>query len=285
MSEKLKPVDYSFTFKKDCAYKKKNLLKVSSSGKFSLLKECIDDINSIFTFRNLDYKRVGIKEPLLINPVKWHYNKELNIAEIKSKDKFKPIWNRYKDKYSNAGNQSLFLTLERFYFHTPLGMENDTLSNGSYLPFFLNLQQDLDSDIIINGLDIITLPLNLPLKTSFKCRFQNDKYIKLEGWISLHEDNLDVLLRNQSFVNNAKDYHISQNFKIESKIDVLIDKSCHDIQYINYTSLIQGENHLIDKVEYRVESTLYSNEQEKLGIQQKELKVKKGFWKTLLGVS
>lgn len=257
MLENQEPIKYSFSFEKDSSYKNKTLLNVISDGKFSLSIKEIDDLNRNYKFSNLNYQQQGVKEPLIFSPIEWQYNRKLNIAGIKSKENFKPIYDRYKDKHRTPANKNVFLTVEKLYFNTPLGMESDMLSNGVCILFFINNDSDFENGKIYKGLDFISLPLNLPMKTTFECKSIDDEYVELEGWIDLNEENLDVLLKNQSFINHAKEYHISQDFQISSSINVKLEKSTQTVLEGKYTSKIKGGNKLLEEVKFEVVSTSY----------------------------
>lgn len=85
MLENQESTKYSFSFEKDSSYKNKTLLNVISNGKFNLSIKEIDDLNKNYKFTNLDYQQQGIKNPLVFSPIEWQYNRQLNIAAIKSK--------------------------------------------------------------------------------------------------------------------------------------------------------------------------------------------------------
>lgn len=131
------------------------------------------------------------------------------------------------------------------------------LSNGVSLLFYINVANDFEKGKIYKGLDFISLPLNLPMKTSFECKSIDDKYIELEGWINLNEENLDILLKNQSFINHAKEYHTSQDFQITSSIKVKLEKSTQKVLEGKYTSKIKGGNKLLEEVKFEVISAAY----------------------------
>lgn len=257
MLEKQDSVKYSFSFEKDSSYKDKTLLNVISNGKFSLLIKKIDDLNKNYKFINLDYQQQGVKDPLVFSPIEWQYNRELNIAGIKSKENFKPIFDKYKNKYRTAANKSVFLTVEKLYFNTPLGLESDMLSNGVCILFFINHDNDFQKGKTYKGLNFISLPLNLPLKTTFECKSIDDQHIELEGWIDLHEENLDVLLKSQSFINHAKEYHISQDFQISSCINIKLEKLTKTVLEGKFTSTIKGGNKLLEEIKFEICSTSY----------------------------
>lgn len=257
MLEKQDSVKYSFSLQKESYYKNKTLLNVISDGKFNLSVKEIDEYNTKYKFINLDYQQQGVKDPLVFSPIEWQYNRELNIAGIKSKEKFKPIYDRYKDKHRTTANKSVFLTIERLYFNTPLGMESDMLSNGVCLLFFINNDRDFEKGKIYKGLDFISLPLNLPMKTSFECKSIDDKYVEFEGWIDLNEENLDVLLKSQNFINHAKDYHISQDFQISSSINIKLEKLTRTLLEGKFTSKIKGGNKLLEEIKFEIYSTFF----------------------------
>ncbi|KPE51117.1 hypothetical protein [Chryseobacterium indologenes] len=254
LDEQSEPVEYRFSFKKNSSYKGKSLLNINSSGRFTLLKEKADQDESIFTFKNLEYSSNITKDPLIFSPVAIHYNRKLNLAAIKDKKNFKPQWNRYRDKHRSANNRALLLIVEKLYFNTPLGMEYDILSNGVYLPFFLNEKGMYTENEHYRGLDFLSIPLDIPMETTFLCRCSDEKETHLEGWINLKEEHLDGLLLNQSFRNKAKDYHISRDFTIKSKIEIKLETITNVIKHIKLNYILKGEQDLFEEIDYTVDT-------------------------------
>lgn len=254
MYDQTSPAEYSFSFRKRSSYKGKTLLNVDSSGKFALTKTELDNGEYNFTFKNLEYNLGNNKDPLIFTPIVWRYNRKLGVAGIVDKKNFKPYWNRYRDKYRNVGNRVIFMIIEKLYFNTPLGMEYDAFSNGIHLPFFINSDGVYIVGQHYKGLDYLSMPLDIPLETTFLCTENNEKEIHLEGWITLHEANLDALLRDQGFKSKAKYYHLSRDFSIVSKIEVVLDTAANIIKHIAFTLSVKGEDDLTEEINYTVDS-------------------------------
>ena len=254
MSELLDPVEYRFSFHKKSSYKGKSLFNIESSGTFTLEKVGANADEQNFTFTNLSYKSSNTNDPLLFSPVEWKYVRDIGIAAITNKKNFKPKWNRFRDKYRNPSNRVLLMVIEKLYFNTPLGMEHDTFSNGVYLPFFIDSDGTYQVGMHYKGLDYLAMPLDLPLETIFECREHNEKETHLEGWVTLKEADLDRLLTDQGFRGKAKDYHISRDFSIDSKITVIIDNAANVIKHITFKSSIKGEQDLSEEIFYMVDS-------------------------------
>ncbi|KXH84870.1 hypothetical protein [Chryseobacterium kwangjuense] len=254
MSELLDHVEYRFSFHKKSSYKGKSLFNIESSGTFTLEKVDANADEQNFTFTNLSYKSSNTNDALLFSPVEWKYVRHIGIAAITIKKNFKPKWNRFRDKYRNPSNRVLLMVIEKLYFNTPLGMEHDTFSNGVYLPFFIDSDGTYQVGTHYKGLDYLSMTLDLPLETIFECREHNEKETYLEGWVTFKESNLDRLLADQGFRGKAKDYHISRDFSIDSKITVIIDNAANVIKHITFKSSIKGEQDLSEEIFYMVDS-------------------------------
>ena len=258
MSELLQPIEYTFSFQKRSSYKGKSLFNIDCTGVFTLEKEEVNTEELSFKFANLSYKSSNTNDPLLFSPVEWKYNRGLGVAAITNKKSFKPKWNRFRDKHRNQSNRVLLLVVEKLYFNTPLGMEYDTFSNGVYLPFFIDSDGSYQVGVYYQGLDYLAMPLDIPLETIFECKTINEKETHLEGWVTLKETNLDALLIDQGFRSKAKDYHISRDFSIDSKITVIIDTVANIIKQITFTLSIKGEQDLLEEIDYTVNSDFNS---------------------------
>lgn len=252
---------YHYSFNKKSYYKKKTLIQIDSNGIISHLREN-DESESIekYTFRCLEYKYKNIKSPLILNPVKWIYNTNLNVAAIKNKENHKLVWNKYRDKHRTPQNQASFMVIERLYFHTPLGLEYDAFSNGIYLLFFIPLNAKIKKDTFIKGLDWLNIPINLPFNTTFRCSDINNKFINLKGWISLDEKILDELIRNDNFKNKAMKYHFSKDFQVESEIDLIIEVETKSLYKADFNLEIKGDNNnLHETMNYSILSEYYND--------------------------
>lgn len=265
MSEKTNfPSAYTFNFSKQSSYKDKSLASFNSKGKLNFQRQ-ETDIENVFEyiFKSIEYQQDNNNSPLLFSPVKCLYDQNKNDFEIKNKDNFKLVWERYRDKHRNKNNQVLILSLERLYFHTDKGIEFDVLSNAPYLPFFIPQPAKLEKESILPSINWLFIPLNLPLKTTYKCQEINDDIIYLKGWVSLDEESLDSLMTKDNFKLRAKDYHFSRDFQINSDLKIKLNTKTQLLYKAEYEIRITGENNLKEITRY----SLYSeSHQEERGI-------------------
>ncbi|MCW3167043.1 hypothetical protein OMO38_00755 [Chryseobacterium sp. 09-1422] len=82
MQDKIEAVVYNFKIQKSSSFKGKVLLNLNASGKFSLSCNKLDAGDLSFIFTNMEYNSINTKDPLIFNPVTWHYNWKLNLAAI-----------------------------------------------------------------------------------------------------------------------------------------------------------------------------------------------------------
>ncbi|EFK36061.1 MULTISPECIES: hypothetical protein [Chryseobacterium] len=260
MSDLLNAVEYRFSFHKKSSYKGKSLFNIESSGTFTLEKVDGDKAESNFTFTNLSYKSSNTNDPLLFSPVEWKYSRDLGIAAIINKKNFKPKWNRFRDKHRNPSNRVLLMVIEKLYFNSPLGMEHDTFSNGVYLPFFIDSNGTYTEGENYRGLQYLSMPLDIPLDTVFVCKKAHEREILLEGWVTLNEQFLDNLLLDQGFRSKVKDYHVSRDFSIDSKIIVIKDTVADVVKQITFSLTVKGEQDLLEEITYEVHTDFDSYE-------------------------
>ena len=257
------PVTYQFSFEKVVFRKKKDLLSVHNKGKISVGTKFTDKVeNGIeYTFKTEEYNSKEIKEPLMLDPVKWVFAPIKNEVFIRNKDNLRLIWNKYRDKYRRRENSALFLALERLYFNTYQGLENSALSECPHLPFFINyFETNLDKDMLIIGCNWLLLPLNIPLNTTFKVININNQYIVFDGWVSLDEETLDLLLTKERFREKAESYHFSKDFTIDSSIKVLIDKNTSYLHSAIFNLEINGEDGALhETMKYEISGEPKSN--------------------------
>ncbi len=181
---------YNFNFHKYTSYNKKILINVLTEGEFNVtLYHDSDPLNQEYIFKYDKFIQKGLKEPLIFSPFKWIFYKNKNEATIKSKNGLEAIWKRYRDKYNKRELQASLLMHERLFFHTPRGLENYSFSYNIYLPFFINTPHDLKVDDIIEGIDWLLIPIDIPVNTHYKCKDINQSLITLEGWITLDKEN------------------------------------------------------------------------------------------------
>lgn len=129
-------------------------------------------------FKNEYYNNYTSNDPLVFTPVRLNYDTESNIFYIKNKEHIRQIWNKHKEKHRNKGNISVLSLFERLYFHIPLGLEYDLMSNGSYIPFFINLyNKKFDKETIFQVWIAVHSPFHLPLKTSYQFDVQKENNI------------------------------------------------------------------------------------------------------------
>lgn len=219
----IEPIKYKFNYKKITTYKEKSLLNSKCEGRFNLKIDNFDD-NLEMVFKNEYYNNYTSNDPLVFTPVRLNYDTESNIFYIKNKEHIRQIWNKHKEKHRNKGNISVLSLFERLYFHIPLGLEYDLMSNGSYIPFFINLyNKKFDKETIFQGMDWVHSPLHLPLKTSYQFDVQKGKIIYFKGYVKLNDEKLDEIIKDKSFKNQAKSYHYTKDFTIDSNIQIAID--------------------------------------------------------------
>ncbi len=247
------PVFYKFNLLKKSTYRNKKISNIESSGVLKFQVHLKNE-NKEYIFHCNDYIQSGVKNPLIFNPVKWFFEKENKIFLIKSKDEIKLQWKRYKDKYRTTKNITDFLVLERLLFHTPLGFEYSTFSNGPYLPFFLDFTNvQIEKETLIKGMDFIMSPLNIPVNTTFICSDIDRNIMFLDGWISMDEDKMDLLIANKNFQTRAKSYHFSRDFQIQSKIRIAMDIETGYIHSAYFNLSIKGEDgKLEENMEYKL---------------------------------
>lgn len=82
----------------------------------------------------------------------------------------------------------------------------------------------------------------------------------LEGWVTLNEQFLDNLLLDQGFRSKVKDYHVSRDFSIDSKIIVIKDTMADVVKQINFSLNIKEEQDLFEDITYDVHTDLDSYE-------------------------
>lgn len=214
----IKPVKYSFIYNKKSLYKKKILFETNDKGKLNF-KLDNESENLELIFRNESFISSISKDPLIFTPVKYIYDKELNIYIVKNKKNIKLQWSKFKEKYRNKMNSAILQVLERLYFHVPLGLEYEFLSNGCYMPYFLNIYDKLiNEDAIFNGMSWVHSPLGLPLKIDYQLLIQEKNTISFKGTVSLDDEKFNLLLVDKSFQKKAKSYHYTKDFTIESDI-------------------------------------------------------------------
>lgn len=236
---------YDFKYRKTSLYQNKKILELNSNGRF-LLK--INDKESLeLIFEN--EQTSSISQKLIFTPVKFQFKKEDNIYLIKNKEFLKNQWEKYKNKVRNNKNTPLLFLYEQIYFKIPMGLEYDLLSNGAYVPFFLNPYNDiLEDDLVIKGMSWIHYPLAIPLKIEYQVEKSDENNLYLNGNISLDEELLAKVILDKNFQKQAKSYHYTKDFTITSEVI-----SVYNIKngYIESTILwlkIFSENEKIDEI-------------------------------------
>jgi len=203
----------------------------------------------VFTYSQFVQK--GLKEPLIFSPIKWIFEVEKKHAYIKTKTNVQAIWKRYRDRHNRPEYQAYFLMLERLFFHTPGGLENYSLSHTFYLPFLFHLTAGIKENDIINGVDWLFMPMNIPVNTYYKCLKNSNEEIILDSWITLDKERLDELLTKEKFRNKAKDYHFSQDFTISSDIKIIFKN--FTLHSVNFRVEIKNNNGLYEMFQFTIE--------------------------------
>ena len=237
---------YDFKYRKTSSYQNKKIIELNNDGGFSLrLKE---NENFELCFESERFSST-IKQNLIFSPIKFELQKEDNIYLIKNKEFLKTQWEKYKNKVRNNKNTPLLFLYEQLYFKITLGLEYDLLSNGAYIPFFLNPYNTIiDYDLVIKGMSWVHNPLAIPLKIEYQIEKINENNLLLKGNISLDEELLAKVILDKNFQKQAKSYHYTKDFTIASEII-----SVYNIKsgYIESTILwlkIFSENEKIDEV-------------------------------------
>lgn len=247
---------YEFKFYKEHIFKKKHETLIETEGVLNLSrKQCENIDNSISCiFETEKLLQKGIKDPLIFSPVLWNFNINLNMAGVNSKEELKLIWNRFKNKYRKQDNLVGFMVLENLYFNTIFGLEYSSFSHSPYLLFFINIYKDnFEENDIIKGLDWILMPMSIPVNTTFKCLAITDKSIILDGWVTLDEEKLEEMFRQKKFREQARGYHYSKDFNIDSKIKVIIDSRTSSLLSASFDLEINGEQgQLFEKMKYEI---------------------------------
>lgn len=255
--ESLQSEKYNFQFYKNHSYGKNNDLCIDSQGTICLsvilserFENCLE-----FLFTSERFLQKGIKDPLIFSPVKWIYNLDFNVAGINNKDDLKLIWRKYKDKYRNPHNLATFMMLESLYFNVNLGMEYSACSNSPYLIFFTNVfNMDIQQDSIIKGLDFILMPMSIPVSTTYRCTSINENRVEFLGSIITNELALEKMYTEKKFREQARTYHYSKDFNLNSKIKIIINPKTSSLTYADFSLDINGENgKLQETMNYKVE--------------------------------
>lgn len=258
--------EYLFSIEKISKYKKIKMPDIICKGAFNVSRIELDESNETeYIFRFNSFEQKGLKEPLILTPFKWIIDKETKNIQIKNKTNLMAIWKRYRDRHNKPELQASFLILERLLFHTSLGFEYYSFSYSVYQPFFIPCLKDIKNDDIIESQDWLFMPMDIPLDTYYKVAKNTDQLIYLSGWVTLDKEKLDKLLLKEQFRRKAKEYHFSQDFTIDSKIDILIDKKSNRMLNAKFELEIKGKDDLSEKYSYWVKDAKLAK-LERLGI-------------------
>jgi len=258
------PLSFTFSFKKKHSYKDKTNISINSKGKISLTRNPVFFEENLweYTFRTSNYEQQGVKEPLIFNPIKVIYDLAENKFQIKNKQNLKLLWERYRDKYRTKQNLATLLTLEKFYFHSEKGLESECISNAPFLPFFIPfVSTNFKPEQIISSLSWLSVPINLPLKTTYQCVEIDEDFIFLKGWVSLDEEAMELLLSKENFKYRAKPYHLSGDFQIKSDLKLKIRKKTMLPYKAHFEINITGENNLSENTYYELYSSDYTEKE------------------------
>ncbi|MEN9917679.1 MAG: hypothetical protein RL662_115 [Bacteroidota bacterium] len=259
-------ITYDFIFRKKHIYKKTIELSSDTNGTINLQRKESEKFQDcceyLFKYKNFISK--DVEDPLLFDPIIWIFNLKLNAAGINSKEDLKLLWNKYKNKYRSHDNIVKFSTLENLYFKALFGMEYMFFSNSPFLVFFINYyNMEILEGATIKGLDFLLMPMSIPVNTWYKCRKIDEKHISLDGWLTLDDDKLERLITQKQFLDKAKSYHFSKDFRLESKINVCIDIKTSALHTASFKLDINGEEgKLKEEMYYEIKSNLDLNPNE-----------------------
>ncbi|MDR3339885.1 MAG: hypothetical protein LBT25_07340 [Candidatus Symbiothrix sp.] len=260
LPQDMESIRYDFQFYKNHIYKKTSTLELETKGEIRLLRKASERFeNSLeYIFRSDKFIQKGVSDPLVFNPVKWIFNLQLNTSGIDEKGDLKLIWNRYRDKYRKQENLIAFKLLENLYFNIPLGMEYQAFSNTPYLVFFINLfENEIEKETVVKGLDWILMPMSIPVNTTFRCTNLDERRMELNGWISLDDEKMDVLMSDKQFKETAKSYHFSKNFSMESQIKVIYESKTSYLHFASFDLEVKGEDgKLHEEMRYEINGHL-----------------------------
>lgn len=250
--QEVEPIDYNFDYKKDTVYKTKSLLNTKSNGKFSLKMSTDEDLELIF--KSKFYNNNILNNPLIFSPVRLKYNLESNLFFIKNKEHLRQQWDKHKEKFRNKSNLATILIFERLYFYIPLGLEYDLLSNGCYLPFFLNIyHQEIKPESVYKGMDWVHTPLNLPLKINYQFNDQKENIISFKGQVILDEEKLAQIILDKNFQKHMKPYHYTKDFTIESDVQIAYNmENGYIISSIFWLKIFSKSEEINEEIEFKV---------------------------------
>jgi hypothetical protein len=247
---------YQSDYEKTSFYKKKQLAEIKSRFSFVLsLKQEKESLQMNFTSTDL---AENMSKMLIFSPIYFEENIKTNTFEIKNKNVLKVQWNKFKEKNRSSKNNTFLFLYERLYFKIPLGLEYDLLSNGSHLPFLVNIyNKQINIGTVIPGMLWVHTPLSLPLKIDYVVKDLNDTEMTLGGVISLDENNLTRLLADKNFQQQARPYHYTKDFSIISDFTSVYDVKTGYLKSSKFSLTIFSENEEIN--ESIVSSTLLKN--------------------------
>lgn len=229
---------YKSEYSKNTLYKNNKLSELKSRNTFSLNLNLNENLQMIFTNKDLTD---DTSNNLIFSPVQFELNEKKNFFEITNKKLLKVQWNKFKEKNRNGKNNTFLFLYERLYFKMDFGMEYDLLSNGSHLPFFVNIyNKELEVGTVIDGMSWVHAPLGLPLKIEYVVELINDMDLTLRGTVSLDEDTLTKLIADKQFQQKAKPYHYTKNFTILSDIKSVYNARTGYLKYSTLSLTISG---------------------------------------------
>jgi len=242
---------YSFSLEKKFQFEGQTQLDLITEGTFDVTKEKQQDKLTSFSFVTNSFKQKKVKEPLIFSPFNWEYNNDKHSLEVMSKRDIELTWKKYRDKFISKENKITFLVLERVFFNMPKGLENYSLSHSYDLPFFIDVTNDIKVGDIIEGPSWLLIPAIIPVNTYYKCIYNSEKIV-LNGWLSVDKEKLDSYLLSEIFRSKAKNYHYSQEFNIDSKIEIHIDKKDLNLIKAIFELNIKGDDDLSEVFKYKI---------------------------------
>lgn len=236
---------YRSEYTKSTIYKNSKLSNLKSVNSFSQSIRQSDDL--VFEFINKDIQDAR-ENTLIFSPVQFRLDKGKNLFQIVNKKQLKVQWNKYKEKNRSGKNNTFLFLYERLYFKIDLGMEYDLMSNSSHISFFVDIyDRDLKVGDVMDGMSWVHTPLGLPLKIEYVVKQINGVELVLDGTVSLDAEKLSQLITDKQFQQQAKPYHFTKDFMIESDVRSVFDVNTGNLRHGNFSLKIYSKPEEIDE--------------------------------------
>lgn len=242
---------YRSEYAKQTFYKNGKLSDLKSQNSFSLNLHQEEKLQMTFTSKDSTDDTLS---SLTFSPVQFELDEKKNTFEITNKKLLKVQWNKFKEKNRSGKNNTFLFLYEKLYFKMQSGMEYDLLSNGSHLPFFVNIyNKDLEVGAVIDGMSWVHTPLGLPLKIEYAVELVNDLELTLRGTVSLDEETLTKLIADKQFQQKAKPYHYTKNFSITSDIKSIYDVRTGYLKFSKFSlKILSAEEEINEQIDSSV---------------------------------